>query len=80
MPDLDDAIKTLLEEQHFLLFQEEHTMSIMFDKEMYEFVCKVQEIVEDFTEGKPLTKNMLAYLMVGLASKLADINNPNDLT
>lgn len=80
MPDLDDAIKTLLEEQHFLLSPEENKMSFEFDKEMYEFVCKIQEIVEDFTEGKPLTKTMLEYLIVGLTSKLADINNPNDLT
>jgi len=78
MNDLNDVIKTLLEEQIFCLDFEEHKMGLLFDKEIYEFVCKIQEIVEDLTEGKPLTKTMLAYLIVGLTSKLADINNPND--
>jgi len=79
MPDLDDAIKTLLKEHTFLLSEEENKMSLLIDKEMYGFLCEIQAIVEDFTECQPLTKNMLAYLIVGLASKLADINNPNDL-
>lgn len=78
MPELDDVIKTLLEEQIFCLDFEEHKMGLQFDIEVEEFVCKIQEIVEDLTEGKPLTKTMLAYLIVGLTSKLADINNPND--
>lgn len=78
MNKLDDAIKTILEETHLLLSVEENKMAHEFDKEIYEFVCKIQEIVEDSTEGKPLTNTMLAYLIVGLTSKLADINNPND--
>ena len=78
MPELDEVIKTLLEEQIFCLTFEEHKIGLQFDKEIYDFVCKIQEIVEDSTEGKPLTNTMLAYLIVGLTSKLADINNPND--
>lgn len=80
MPDLDDAIKTILEETHLLLSVEENKMAHEFDKEIYEFSCKIQEIVEDTTEDKPVTKTMLKYLILRLASSLADINNPNDLT
>lgn len=81
MNKLDNAIKTILEEQHFyfLLSVEENKIALEFDKEIYEFSCKIQEIVEGDTEDKPVTKTMLKYLILRLASTLADINNPNDL-
>jgi hypothetical protein len=80
MPELDDAIKIILEETHLVLSVEENKMAHEFDKEIYEFSCKIQEIVEDFTEDKPITETMLKYLILRLASSLADINNHNDLT
>lgn len=48
----------------------------LFDEEVYEFIAKIHEIQQDFTTDKPLSPELLDYLLTELKQKLTDINDP----
>lgn len=48
----------------------------LFDWEVYEFIAKIHEIQQDFTTDKPLSPELLEYLLTELQEKLTDINDP----
>lgn len=48
----------------------------LFEEEMYEFIAKIHEIQQDFTTDKPLSPEILEYLLTELREKLTDINDP----
>lgn len=48
----------------------------LFDEEVYEFIAKIHEIQQDFTTDKPLSPELLEYLLTELREKLTDINDP----
>lgn len=48
----------------------------LFEEEMYEFIAKIHEIQQDFTTDKPLSPELLEYLLTELREKLTDINDP----
>lgn len=48
----------------------------LFEEEVYEFIAKIHEIQQDFTTDKPLSPELLEYLLTELREKLTDINDP----
>ena len=48
----------------------------LFEEEVYEFIAKIHEIQQDFTTDKPLSPELLEYLLTELQEKLTDINDP----
>lgn len=48
----------------------------LFEEEVYEFIAKIHEIQQDFTTDKPLSPELLEYLLTKLRKKLTDINDP----
>ena len=51
----------------------------LFDREACRFIERINEIRQDFNMDKPLAPIVLDILLTTLKTKLADINNPNDL-
>ncbi len=51
----------------------------LFDREVCRFIGRINEIRQDFNMDKPLAPIVLDILLTTLKTKLADINNPNDL-
>ena len=50
-----------------------------FDSEVERFIGEVHEIQQDTETDKPLSNDLLGYLINSLFIKLADINNPKYL-
>jgi hypothetical protein len=56
--------------------QNNNEIKRLFEEEMYEFIAKIHEIQQDFTTDKPLSQELLEYLLTELREKLTDINDP----
>lgn len=81
MSGFNKAMIKLLEEKEFVFTDpNDIKMQPLIKEEVYKFITNLHEIIQDFTEDKPLSNVLARYTVRELVCQIHNINNPNDLT